>query len=236
MLMCGHTFLYSPPVRAVKELLEREELGEIFFISSSRVNLGLHQRDVSVSGTSARTTSRSSCYWLGELPTHGARRRPRLDRPGHPRRRVRHPRLPVGDRRERRAELARAEQAAAHRDRRQREDGRLRRRTAGAGPDLRPRRRLQGPGDVRRVPPLLPHRRHRLAEARGVRAARSRSSRTSCSAIRNGGETVASAGLASDVVRLTEAADDLAASAAAPRSQSTPASLRGRDRNGARHP
>ncbi len=48
VLMCGHTFVYSPPVRAVKELLEREELGEIFFVSSSRVNLGLHQPDVSV--------------------------------------------------------------------------------------------------------------------------------------------------------------------------------------------
>ena len=48
VLMCGHTFVYSPPVRAVKELLDREELGEIFFVSSSRVNLGLHQPDVSV--------------------------------------------------------------------------------------------------------------------------------------------------------------------------------------------
>ena len=59
--MCGHTFVYSPPVRAVKGILEREELGEIFFVSSSRVNLGLHQPDVSVSGTSAPTTSPSSC-------------------------------------------------------------------------------------------------------------------------------------------------------------------------------
>ena len=48
VLMCGHTFLYSPPVRAVKEILERQELGEIYFVSASRVNLGLHQRDVSV--------------------------------------------------------------------------------------------------------------------------------------------------------------------------------------------
>ena len=46
--MCGHTFLYSPPVRAVKEMLDDGELGDLYFISSSRVNLGLHQRDVSV--------------------------------------------------------------------------------------------------------------------------------------------------------------------------------------------
>ncbi len=48
MLMCGHTFIYSPPVRAVKRMLDAGTLGEIYFISSSRVNLGLHQRDVSV--------------------------------------------------------------------------------------------------------------------------------------------------------------------------------------------
>ena len=47
--MCGHTFLYSPPVRAVKRLLDaRASSASIYFISSSRVNLGLHQRDVSV--------------------------------------------------------------------------------------------------------------------------------------------------------------------------------------------
>src|SRR5690349_10902605 len=45
-LMCGQTFLYSPPVRAVKRMLDSGELGDVFFISSSRVNLGLHQRDV----------------------------------------------------------------------------------------------------------------------------------------------------------------------------------------------
>ncbi len=39
-LMCGHTFIYSPPVRAVKRMLESGTLGEIYFISSSRVNLG----------------------------------------------------------------------------------------------------------------------------------------------------------------------------------------------------
>ena len=46
--MPGHTFLYSPPVVAVRELVASGELGELQFISSSRVNLGLHQSDVSV--------------------------------------------------------------------------------------------------------------------------------------------------------------------------------------------
>jgi predicted dehydrogenase len=48
VLMPGHTFLYSPPVQAVRDLIQSGELGDIYFISSSRVNLGLHQPDVSV--------------------------------------------------------------------------------------------------------------------------------------------------------------------------------------------
>jgi predicted dehydrogenase len=47
-LMCGQTFLYSSAVRTVKQMLDAGELGEVFFASASRVNLGLHQRDVSV--------------------------------------------------------------------------------------------------------------------------------------------------------------------------------------------
>jgi predicted dehydrogenase len=46
--MVGHTFIYSPPVLKMKEIIKSGELGDIFFISSRRVNLGLHQKDVSV--------------------------------------------------------------------------------------------------------------------------------------------------------------------------------------------
>ena len=69
VLMCGHTFVYSPPVRAVKRLLDAGTLGEIFFISSSRVNLGLHQRDVSVIWDLGPHDFSILLYWLGELPT-----------------------------------------------------------------------------------------------------------------------------------------------------------------------
>jgi predicted dehydrogenase len=69
VLMCGQTFVYSPPVRAVKALLEREELGEIYFISSSRVNLGLHQRDVSVIWDLGPHDFSILLYWLDEVPT-----------------------------------------------------------------------------------------------------------------------------------------------------------------------
>lgn len=43
VLMPGHTFLYSPPVNKVKELIDSGELGEVYFITSSRMNLGLYQ-------------------------------------------------------------------------------------------------------------------------------------------------------------------------------------------------
>ncbi len=68
-LMCGHTFVYSPPVRAVKRLLEAGTLGDIYFISSSRVNLGLHQRDVSVIWDLGPHDFSILLYWLSELPT-----------------------------------------------------------------------------------------------------------------------------------------------------------------------
>ena len=68
-LMCGHTFVYSPPVRAVKRMLEAGTLGDIYFISSSRVNLGLHQRDVSVIWDLGPHDFSILLYWLSELPT-----------------------------------------------------------------------------------------------------------------------------------------------------------------------
>jgi predicted dehydrogenase len=67
-LMCGQTFLYSPPVRAIKRLIDTGELGEIFFISSSRVNLGLHQRDVSVIWDLGPHDFSILLHWLEEAP------------------------------------------------------------------------------------------------------------------------------------------------------------------------
>jgi predicted dehydrogenase len=68
-LMCGHTFLYSPPVRAVKRMISEGKLGDIYFISSSRVNLGLHQRDVSVIWDLGPHDFSILLYWLSEMPT-----------------------------------------------------------------------------------------------------------------------------------------------------------------------
>ncbi len=68
LLMPGHTFLYSPPVVLVKEMIDRGDLGEIYFVSSSRVNLGLHQADVSVVWDLGPHDFAILRYWLGESP------------------------------------------------------------------------------------------------------------------------------------------------------------------------
>jgi protoporphyrinogen oxidase/predicted dehydrogenase len=69
VLMPGHTFLYSPAVTTIKRLIDSGELGEIYFISSSRVNLGLHQRDASVVWDLGPHDFSILRYWLDALPT-----------------------------------------------------------------------------------------------------------------------------------------------------------------------
>jgi protoporphyrinogen oxidase/predicted dehydrogenase len=68
VLMPGHTFLYSPSVTTIKSLIDSGELGEIYFISSSRVNLGLHQRDASVVWDLGPHDFSILRYWLEALP------------------------------------------------------------------------------------------------------------------------------------------------------------------------
>lgn len=68
VLMPGHTFLYSPPVNLSRDLIRTGELGEIYFISTSRVNLGLHQSDISVVWDLGPHDFSILRYWLGENP------------------------------------------------------------------------------------------------------------------------------------------------------------------------
>src|SRR5579884_935674 len=70
VLMPGHTFLYSPPVETIRQLIQSGELGEIYFISTSRVNLGLHQSDVSVVWDLGPHDFSILHYWLGETPSY----------------------------------------------------------------------------------------------------------------------------------------------------------------------
>jgi predicted dehydrogenase len=45
VLMPGHTFLYSPAVNKVRELINNDAVGEVYFVTSSRMNLGNYQPD-----------------------------------------------------------------------------------------------------------------------------------------------------------------------------------------------
>ena len=47
-IMVDHTFLFTGAVQKMKELIDSRELGQILFYDSTRVNLGLFQRDVNV--------------------------------------------------------------------------------------------------------------------------------------------------------------------------------------------
>jgi len=68
LVMAGHTFLYSPPVQAVRRLIEQGEIGEPLYVQSSRVNLGIHRSDVSVIWDLAPHDLAILQSWLGEFP------------------------------------------------------------------------------------------------------------------------------------------------------------------------
>jgi predicted dehydrogenase len=47
-LMVDHTFVYTGAIQAIRGLIDGGELGELYYYDSTRVNLGLIQRDVNV--------------------------------------------------------------------------------------------------------------------------------------------------------------------------------------------
>lgn len=48
LLMVDHTFLYTGAVEKMKQLVEDNELGNIKYLDSTRINLGLFQQDINV--------------------------------------------------------------------------------------------------------------------------------------------------------------------------------------------
>ena len=47
-IMVDHTFLFTGAVRKLRELIDQEALGKLYYYDSTRVNLGLFQHDVNV--------------------------------------------------------------------------------------------------------------------------------------------------------------------------------------------
>src|SRR4051812_36499614 len=64
-VMPGHTFLYSPPVNKVKQLIVDDVIGEIYFVTSSRMNLGKYQADGVICDLAPHDLS-ILLYWLDE--------------------------------------------------------------------------------------------------------------------------------------------------------------------------
>jgi predicted dehydrogenase len=48
IILIDHTFLYTPAVKKIKEIIDSEEIGKIKFFDSTRINLGIFQSDVNV--------------------------------------------------------------------------------------------------------------------------------------------------------------------------------------------
>lgn len=65
VMMPGHTFVYSPSVNKVRDLIQADELGEIYFVTSSRMNLGLYQQDGVVLDLAPHDLS-VLLHWLGK--------------------------------------------------------------------------------------------------------------------------------------------------------------------------
>jgi len=68
VLMVGHTFLYSPPVRKIKEIIDHGDIGEIRYINSRRLNLGLFQKDINVAWDLAPHDISIILYIMGHEP------------------------------------------------------------------------------------------------------------------------------------------------------------------------
>jgi predicted dehydrogenase len=67
-IIVGHTFIYSPPVRKIKEIVRYGDLGEIQYISARRLNLGLFQTDINVTWDLAPHDISIIIYVLDRIP------------------------------------------------------------------------------------------------------------------------------------------------------------------------
>jgi len=70
VLMVDHTFIYTGAVRRMKELIDRGELGDLYYFDSVRVNLGIFQHDVDVVWDLAPHDLSILTHLIQAAPTH----------------------------------------------------------------------------------------------------------------------------------------------------------------------
>lgn len=68
-LMVGHTYLYHPAVEFIREFLDSGELGDLYYIDSVRLNLGVFREDVDVIWDLAPHDVSMILYLLNQYPT-----------------------------------------------------------------------------------------------------------------------------------------------------------------------
>src|SRR5579859_5989775 len=68
VLMVDHTFVYTGAVQKIKELVDSDRLGRLYYYDSVRVNLGLFQHDVNVLWDLAVHDLAIMDYILGQQP------------------------------------------------------------------------------------------------------------------------------------------------------------------------
>jgi predicted dehydrogenase len=67
-LMVGHVFLYNAAVRQVKAYIDSGELGDVYYVCSQRLNLGIVRQDVNALWNFAPHDVSILNYWLGARP------------------------------------------------------------------------------------------------------------------------------------------------------------------------
>ena len=68
VLMAGHVFIYNAAVRKVKEYIDSGELGQIYYIYSQRLNLGIVRQDVNALWNFCPHDFSILRYWLEASP------------------------------------------------------------------------------------------------------------------------------------------------------------------------
>ena len=69
ILMVGHTFEYNPAVEYLKAFIAKGGLGQVFYVNSVRVNLGIFQKEINVIWDLAPHDVSILLYILGMKPT-----------------------------------------------------------------------------------------------------------------------------------------------------------------------
>lgn len=82
VVMVGHTFVYNPAVIAVKNVIASGQLGDVYYINGTRVNLGLYQKDINVVWDLAPHDVSILVYALGMLPREASARGGTYVQPG----------------------------------------------------------------------------------------------------------------------------------------------------------